>query len=65
MAKQPKDHVKKHLNKQNVDPATLPDAVIDALNAFEEAELQLVDDLGQALQDAKQLPPDIKICAVH
>ena len=65
MAKQPKDHVKKHLDKQNVEPATLPDAVIDALNAFAEGELQLVDNLGKALSDAKNLPPDIKVCAVH
>ena len=33
MAKQPKEKVKKHLEKREIDPATLPDTVIDALNA--------------------------------
>jgi hypothetical protein len=62
MPKQPKDHVKKHLDKNHVDPATLPDSVIDALNAFEPDELDKVDDLGAALM-ASQVPN--KIAVVH
>lgn len=65
MPKQPKDHVKKHLEKRNIDPATLPDPVIDALNAFDPNELNRVDDLGDALMDAGSLSPDTKISAVH
>jgi hypothetical protein len=65
MAKQPKDHVKKHLEKRKIDPTTLPDPVMDALNAFTPDELMKVDNLGGALMDAGSLSPDMKISAVH
>ena len=48
MAKEPKEHVKKHLKKNKVDPDDLSQAVIDALNAFSETELAKVDILGEA-----------------
>lgn len=64
MPKQPKDHVKKHLHDNNVDPATLSDDVIDALNAFSEPELKKVDNLGSALE-ADPVQPSQKISAVH
>ena len=64
MAKQPKEHVKKHLEKREIDPATLPDTVIDALNALDD-QIDKVDDLGKALMDAQSLTDKTKICAVH
>jgi hypothetical protein len=64
MAKPPKDHVKKHLDKRKIDPATLSDEVIDALNAFTADELKKVDDLGTALTD-DPLPPKQKLSTVH
>ncbi|HKG43877.1 MAG TPA: hypothetical protein VKB10_06505 [Gaiellaceae bacterium] len=65
MAKQPKDYVKKHLSKNDVDPETLPDGVIDALNAFSEEELKRVDNLGEQLEEAGGMTPGSKISAVH
>jgi len=65
MAKQPKDYVKKHLSKNDVDPGTLPDGVIDALNAFSEEELKRVDNLGEQLEEAGGMTPGSKISAVH
>jgi hypothetical protein len=64
MAKQPKDKVKKHLDKRGIDPVTLPDPVIDALNALED-EIDKVDNLGTVLMDAQSLTDKSKISAVH
>ena len=67
MPKRPKDYVKKHLEDRGVDPATLSDDMIDALNAFsrkEYEETKLVDTLGAALTN-DPLPPSQKISAVH
>ena len=64
MAKQPKDKVKKHLDKRGIDPVTLPDPVIDALNALED-EIDKVDNLGTVLMDAQSLTDKTKISAVH
>lgn len=64
MAKQPKEKVKKHLEKREIDPATLPEPVIDALNALED-QIDKVDDLGKALMDAQSLTDKTKISAVH
>jgi hypothetical protein len=63
MPKQPKEHVKKHLDKRQINPATLPDPVIDALNAFTPEELNKVDDLGEALMNAPAVSN--KISVVH
>jgi hypothetical protein len=63
MPKQPKEHVKKHLDKRQINPATLPDPVIDALNAFTPEEMNKVDDLGEALMNAAAVSN--KISVVH
>lgn len=66
MTKQPKQqHVKDHLKARKIDPESLTDAVIDALDAFTKPELDKVDDLGTALMDAGSVQPDTKISAVH
>jgi hypothetical protein len=64
MPKQPKQHVKKHLDGRKIDPATLPDPVIDALNAFTPEELNKVDNLGEALMSAGTAVPN-KLSVVH
>ena len=65
MAKQPKDYVKEHLDKRGIDPASLPDDVIDAFNAMSRGELKKADDLGTKLMDAGSLDNGMKISAVH
>ena len=65
MAKQPKEHVKKHLKKNKVDPDELSQAVIDALNAFSVSELAKVDNLGEALMSDPVYRRTRDICAVH
>ena len=63
MPKPAKEHVKKHLERRGIDPSTLPDPVIDALNAFTPAELDKVDNLGAALMNAGSVSN--KISVVH
>jgi hypothetical protein len=65
MPKQPKDHVKKHLEKNGVDPAKLSDGTIEALNSFSDPELAKLDALGGQLQEDGTLSPAMKISAVH
>jgi hypothetical protein len=65
MSKEPKEHVKKHLKKNKVDPDQLSDGVIEALNAFSAAELVKVDNLGSELMSDPGLSPDTRMCAVH
>ena len=65
MAKQPKDYVKEHQDKRGNDPASLPDDVIDALNAMSRGELKKADDLGAKLMAAGSLDNDKRISAVH
>jgi hypothetical protein len=65
MSKEPKEHVKKHLEKNGVDPDKLSDGVIEALNAFSDAELVKVDHLGAQLMSDPGISPDTRICAVH
>jgi hypothetical protein len=62
---QPNEQTKQHLKDRNIDPATLPDPVIDALNAFPPGQLKKVDKLGETLMAAASLSPDQKISAVH
>jgi hypothetical protein len=64
MAK-PNDQTKKHLKDRDIDPDTLPDPVIEALNAFPPGQLDKVDNLGKTLMDAASLTPNQKISAVH
>jgi hypothetical protein len=65
MAKQPKEHVKKHLEKRNIPESDLTDDAIDALNAFSKEELDRVDTLGDALMNDGMLDSSQKISAVH
>jgi hypothetical protein len=66
MATEPKEYVRKHLvEKRHVEPKTLSDDLIKALNAFTEEEFtRLVDNLGAALEN-DPLPAHKKISAVH
>jgi len=64
MAAPVKEHVKKHLKKNGVEPDALPNSVISALNAFTEEELAKVDRLGDSVQRAR-LDVSTKISAVH
>jgi len=65
MAKTPKEHVKKHLEKRHIPESKCTDDVIDALNAFSEEELEMVDNLGDALMKDGMLDDSQKISAVH
>lgn len=64
---EPNDYVRRHLKKQKIDPDTLSNALIEALNAFSQVEYEntkVMDQLGDALLK-DPLPPDQKISAVH
>jgi hypothetical protein len=66
MPKEPKEHVKKHLEKRGIPVSKLTDEVVDALDAFSEAELDnKVDVLGAALMNDGMLDSSQKISAVH
>jgi hypothetical protein len=65
MAKEPKEHVKKHLEKRDIPVTDLTDKAIDALNAFSEEELRRVDTLGDALMNDGMLDSNQRISAVH
>ena len=62
---QPDDHVKKHLERRGIDPATLDDDVIDKFNKFSKGELKKADDLGAALMADPSLDDSKRISAVH
>jgi hypothetical protein len=47
-----KPHVKRHLEKNNVNPQDLPDGVIEALNLCSQDELQAMDKVGASMEDA-------------
>ena len=61
---QPNEHVKKHLEKNGVDPSSLPGSVIDTMNTLSEQELNAMDKVGKSLMDAN-VPPGKAITAVH
>jgi hypothetical protein len=65
MAKTPKEHVKKHLEKRNIPESKLTDDAIEALNAFSKKELDRVDMLGEALMNDPMLDDKQRISAVH
>jgi hypothetical protein len=65
MAKEPKEHVKKHLEKRHIPVTDLTDDAIDALNAFSDGELDRVDELGAALMADDKLNDHQRISAVH
>jgi hypothetical protein len=52
MAK-PNDKVKKHLDKNHVNPDDLPASVIDTLNTLTQDELDAMDKVGDSLDKAK------------
>ncbi|HZE28731.1 MAG TPA: hypothetical protein VE055_01430 [Gaiellaceae bacterium] len=62
---QPDEHVKEHLEKRGIDPASLPNDVIEKFNTFSKGELKKADDLGAALMDAGSVDNQMKISAVH
>jgi hypothetical protein len=62
---QPDEHVKEHLEKRGIDPASLPNDVIEKFNKFSKGELKKADDLGAALMDAGSVDNQMKISAVH
>jgi len=65
MAKEPKEHVKKHLEKRGIPVSDCTDDVIVALNAFSDEELDTVDELGAALMADDKLNDHQRISAVH
>jgi hypothetical protein len=65
MAKEPKEHVKKHLEERGINPATLSDDVIEKFNKFSEGELKKVDELGTALMADDSIDDAKMISAVH
>jgi hypothetical protein len=65
MAKEPKDHVKKHLQRRGIDPTQLSDGTIEVLNTFTEVELVKIHELGGELTKDPNLSPDQKVSAVH
>jgi hypothetical protein len=60
----PKDHVKKHLDKNKVKWDDLPESTQKMLNTFSEPELQKMDRLGQNFDDEK-VASNLRISAVH
>jgi hypothetical protein len=61
---QPNQHVKHHLEKNGVDPNSLPDDVIDTMNTCSPDELNAMDKVGKSLEDSN-VPPNKAITAVH
>ena len=65
MAKTPKEHVKKHLEKRDIPVSELTDDAIEAFNAFSKEELDIVDNLGATLMADDKLNDHQRISAVH
>ena len=61
---QPNQHVKHHLEKNGVDPSSLPDSVIDAMNDCSPDELNAMDKVGKSLEDT-DVEPRKAVMAVH
>jgi hypothetical protein len=61
---QPNEHVKRHLEKNHVDPDQLPGSVIETLNTCSEHELKKMEEVGTSLEDAN-VAPNLRISAVH
>lgn len=57
-------HVKKHLEKNHVDPKDLPDGVIEALNACRPDELQAMDSVGASMDEAN-MDLRMRVMAIH
>ena len=66
MPKEPKEHVKKHLEKRGIPESKLTDDAIVAFNQFSKEELDAkVDNLGATLMDDPMLDDHQRISAVH
>jgi hypothetical protein len=66
MAKEPKPHVKNHLEKRGIPVSDCTDDVIEAFNAFSKQELDvMVDKLGETLMADDKLNDHQRISAVH
>jgi hypothetical protein len=65
MPKEPKEHVKKHLEKRGIPVSKVSDDAIEAFNTFSKDELDLVDTLGEALMNDPMLDDKQRISAVH
>jgi hypothetical protein len=61
---EPNQHVKHHLEKNGVDPSSLPDSVIDALNDCSPDELNAMERVGQSLIDTN-VDSAMAVKAVH
>ena len=61
---QPNQHVKHHLEKNDVDPSQLPDSVIETLNTLTPQELNAMDKVGDSLEKAN-VQPNVRIAAMH
>ncbi|OLB23812.1 MAG: hypothetical protein AUH17_05780 [Actinobacteria bacterium 13_2_20CM_68_14] len=59
-----KPHVKRHLEKNNVNPQDLPDGVIEALNVCSQDELQAMDKVGASMEDAN-VDLQVRVFAIH
>jgi hypothetical protein len=59
-----KPHVKRHLEKNNVNPEDLPDGVIEALNVCSVEELQAMDRVGESME-AANLNRELVLFSVH
>ena len=60
----PNPQVKKHLDKNGVNPNQLPESVIAALNSCTPEELQAMDKVGDSLEKAN-VQPNLRISAMH
>jgi hypothetical protein len=68
MPQKPKDYVRKHLVEREVDPDSLSDDMIKALNAFSQDEYEktkVIDQLGAALMSDDPPATHQKLTAVH
>jgi len=61
---QPNKDTKDHLDKNKVDPGSLPAEVIDAMNDCSDKELKAMDKVGKALTD-KNVELGLALKAVH
>jgi hypothetical protein len=61
---EPNQHVKHHLEKNGVDPSSLPDSVIDAMNDCSPDELNAMEKVGQSLIDTN-VDSAMAVKAVH
>ena len=59
-----KPHVRKHLDKRNVEQTQLPDEVIVVLNDLSESELDALARVGATMEDTK-VDVTVRAAMVH